>query len=158
MRDCFDLANYFLIRNQSEGCGDVMTSTKLQGLVYYAQVFALSLLGKPLFNEKIEASPDGPVIHALKLRYRYYKNEPLPVPLGKMDMSKFTPDEAAILDKVHRIYGQYSGWKLREMARSEHENQELQQKKDASQSNAFTLTDTLTRWHKSELGQFAQRH
>ncbi|MEN3259110.1 type II toxin-antitoxin system antitoxin SocA domain-containing protein [Sodalis endosymbiont of Spalangia cameroni] len=156
MRDCFDLANYFLIRNQNEGCGDVMTNTKLQRLVYYAQVFALSLLGKPLFNEKIEASPYGPVIHALKLRYRYYKNEPLPVPLVKMDMSKFTPDEAAILDKVHRIYGQYSGWKLREMARSEHE--ELQQKKDASQSNAFMLTDTLTRWHKSELGQFAQRH
>ncbi|BAE74367.1 hypothetical protein SGGMMB4_02436 [Sodalis glossinidius str. 'morsitans'] len=29
---------------------------------------------------------------------------------------------------------------------------------EASQSNAFMLTDTLTRWHKSELGQFAQRH
>lgn len=28
---------------------------------------------------------------------------------------------------------------------------------EASQGNAFTLTDTLTRWHKSELGQFAQR-
>ncbi|MFT4465621.1 MAG: Bro-N domain-containing protein [Sodalis sp. (in: enterobacteria)] len=29
---------------------------------------------------------------------------------------------------------------------------------EASQSNALMLTDTLTRWHKSELGQFAQRH
>ncbi|MFT4466318.1 MAG: hypothetical protein ACMX3H_19425, partial [Sodalis sp. (in: enterobacteria)] len=29
---------------------------------------------------------------------------------------------------------------------------------EASQSNTFMLTDTLTRWHKSELGQFAQRH
>ncbi|MGL9723550.1 BRO-N domain-containing protein [Sodalis sp. (in: enterobacteria)] len=29
---------------------------------------------------------------------------------------------------------------------------------EANQSNAFMLTDTLTRWHKSELGQFAQRH
>lgn len=29
---------------------------------------------------------------------------------------------------------------------------------EASQSNAFMLTDTLTRWHKSEPGQFAQRH
>lgn len=29
---------------------------------------------------------------------------------------------------------------------------------EASQSNAFMLTDTLTRWHKSELGQFAHRH
>ncbi|MEN3257485.1 BRO family protein [Sodalis endosymbiont of Spalangia cameroni] len=29
---------------------------------------------------------------------------------------------------------------------------------EASQGNAFMLTDTLTRWHKSELGQFAQRH
>ncbi|MGL9720662.1 BRO-N domain-containing protein [Symbiopectobacterium sp.] len=29
---------------------------------------------------------------------------------------------------------------------------------EASQSNAFMLTDTLTRWHKSELELFAQRH
>ncbi|WP_406705436.1 ORF6N domain-containing protein [Sodalis sp.] len=29
---------------------------------------------------------------------------------------------------------------------------------EANQSNAFMLSDTLTRWHKSELGQFAQRH
>lgn len=28
---------------------------------------------------------------------------------------------------------------------------------EASQSNAFMLPDTLARWHKSELGQFAQR-
>lgn len=130
MRDCIDLANYFLIRNQNEDCGDVMTSTKLQRLVYYAQVFALSLLSKPLFNEKVEASPDGPVVHALKLRYRYYKNQPLPVPSGnKMDMSKFSPDEAAILDNVYRIYGQYSGWKLREMARCERENQEYSKRR-----------------------------
>ncbi|WP_243466298.1 BRO-N domain-containing protein [Sodalis glossinidius] len=29
---------------------------------------------------------------------------------------------------------------------------------ESNHSNAFMLTDTLTRWHKSELGQFAQRH
>ncbi len=39
-----------------------MTHLKLQKLIYYVQGFALVILKTPLFNERMEAWPHGPVV------------------------------------------------------------------------------------------------
>ena len=59
MASAFDVAAYIL-ENQGE-----MTTLKLQKLVYYAQAWSLSLDKTPLFDEKIEAWPNGPVVKDL---------------------------------------------------------------------------------------------
>ena len=62
---CYDVAQYFLAK-ADEDAGDLMSNLKLQKLVYYAQGFALVLLEKPLFPERIEAWIHGPVVpHAI---------------------------------------------------------------------------------------------
>jgi uncharacterized phage-associated protein len=67
---CFEVANYFLKRQEPE-VGDLMTNLKLQKLVYYAQGFYLAMMDSPLFNEPIEAWEHGPVCVPL---YHEYKN------------------------------------------------------------------------------------
>lgn len=59
MANVFDVALYILKR-QGE-----MTTMKLQKLVYYSQAWSLVWDEAPLFNEKIEAWANGPVVREL---------------------------------------------------------------------------------------------
>jgi len=56
MADVFDVAQYILAK-----CGS-MTTWKLHKLVYYSQAWALVWDDEPLFEERIEAWANGPVI------------------------------------------------------------------------------------------------
>jgi len=69
MKTCFDVANYFLKR-QDPDAGDLMSNLKLQKLVYYAQGFHLAMENSPLFNEPIEAWEHGPVCVPLYHKYK----------------------------------------------------------------------------------------
>lgn len=55
----FDVANYILSKTGS------LTTMKLQKLVYYCQAWSLVWDEKALFNEKIEAWANGPVVPVL---------------------------------------------------------------------------------------------
>lgn len=79
MLTCFDVADYFLAHCDEES-GDIISNLKIQKLTYYAQGFSLVLLGKPLFNEKIEAWMHGPVVPELYRKYRDCGNGALPAP------------------------------------------------------------------------------
>jgi uncharacterized phage-associated protein len=61
MCDCFKTAEYFL-RLQTGDAGDAISNMKLQKLLYYAQGFALAILGNPLFPEDFEKWTFGPVL------------------------------------------------------------------------------------------------
>lgn len=56
MADVFDVAQYILTK-----CGR-MTTWKLQKLVYYSQAWSLVWDDAPLFEERIEAWTNGPVV------------------------------------------------------------------------------------------------
>lgn len=59
MATVFDVARYIL-----EKCGP-MTAMKLEKLVYYSQAWSLVWDDRPLFNERIEAWANGPVVPEL---------------------------------------------------------------------------------------------
>ena len=71
MVNVLDVAAYIL-----QSAGD-MTAMKLQKLVYYTQAWSLVWDDKPLFEEKIEAWANGPVIRELydAHRSRYHLTE-----------------------------------------------------------------------------------
>lgn len=117
MLTCFDVAEYFLAHCGEES-GDLISNLKLQKLSYYAQGFSLALLGRPLFNEKIEAWMHGPVVPDLYHHYKEHGNGALPVP-GNFNTEKFSEDEMGLLDEVYKVYGQFSAWKLRNMSHEE---------------------------------------
>ena len=116
----FDVADFFLAQ-QDENAGDLISSLMLQKLCYYAQGFTLAMTGRPLFQEKIEAWCNGPVIPALYEHYRRFDGGALPKPdvcLGDI-RARFAAEEQEILEDVYRVYGQFSAWKLRDMTREE---------------------------------------
>lgn len=117
MPTCFDVADYFLSKS-CEDAGDLISNLKLQKLAYYAQGFGLALLGKPLFEERIEAWMHGPVVPDLYHRYSGHGSAGIPAP-ANFDQSVFSPAELRLLDEVYAVYGQYSAWKLRELTHEE---------------------------------------
>ena len=111
MNTCFDVANYFLKR-QNEEAGDLMSNMKLQKLVYYSQGFCLAMTGKPLFPEPIVAWDHGPVCLPLYHEYKKYKSGAIPIPYDADAFNVFTEEIRNVLDLVHTYYGQFAAWKL----------------------------------------------
>lgn len=104
----------YLLAKMDEEAGDVMTLPVLQKLLYYSQGFSLAITGKPLFEEDFEVWQMGPVIPAL---YEKYGKE---LAFGILNPSEtgdpgLTEEEKDVLDQVYFVYGQFSGWKLRDL-------------------------------------------
>ena len=90
-----------------------MTLPVLQKLLYYSQGFSLTMTGKPLFEEDFEVwGKMGPVSQ------RFWRN--MKEPGSDRNSSEtgdpgLTADEKEGLDQVYLVYGQFSGWKLRDL-------------------------------------------
>jgi len=90
---------------------------KLQKLLYYAQGFHLALFNKPLFDDKIEAWKHGPVVRSV---YRVYsQNKASFIKKTKIDQEMYSRSTQLFLNEIWRVYGQFSGWKLRELTHNE---------------------------------------
>ena len=91
---------------------------KLQKLLYYAQGYALALLRRPLFPERIKAWDHGPVVPQVRIAYQEFQGKRLPRP-EDFDLMSVAPDVRAILDRVYADYGHYAAWALRDMTHQE---------------------------------------
>lgn len=85
-----------------------ITNLKLQKLLYYAQGFSYQRLGRPLFEDEIEAWEYGPVVASVFREYRKFDGEPIRL---KSKVSLSEEEERLILD-VAREYGQYTSAEL----------------------------------------------
>lgn len=117
MISCHDVANYFLTLNDEE-VGELISNLKLQKLVYYAQGFYLAVMGENLFEDTIEAWAHGPVIPALYHEYKEYGSGVIPIP-PDFDPGIIDSETRSLLDEVYSVFGQFSGWKLRNMTHEE---------------------------------------
>ena len=108
-----DTANYFLTVQTPE---NDITNLKLQKLCAYAQAMSLALLGRPLFDDEIEAWMHGPVVSSLYDAYEGYGSSPLPAPGLSRHYARepFDDEQKFILELVDSYYGSFSAWTLRE--------------------------------------------
>jgi uncharacterized phage-associated protein len=115
------VANYFLDRAAAEG--RPLTPLKLIKLVYIAYGWMLALMGRKLFDDKIEAWMHGPVIPSLYHEFKHFGKTPVTdraTCVDYFDMDSFEPriehdrETLGILDKVWAAYHRFSGWTLRE--------------------------------------------
>ncbi|MCU7816541.1 MAG: DUF4065 domain-containing protein [Candidatus Thiodiazotropha sp. (ex Lucinoma kastoroae)] len=97
MVSALDVAEYIL---QQTG---VVTTMKLQKLVYYCQAWSLVWDEKPMFKEDIEAWANGPVVREL---YESHKGQ-FDVPKGFIggDTSKLIDEQKETIDAVLTYYG-----------------------------------------------------
>ncbi|WP_165061584.1 MULTISPECIES: Panacea domain-containing protein [unclassified Adlercreutzia] len=113
MANVIDVAAYIL-----ERIGNV-TTMKLQKLIYYTQVRYLIMNGVPLFENRIEAWANGPVVPDLfRVHSGKYMISHEELILSN-HTSALTNTQRLAADKVVDLFGGYSGEQLREMTHSE---------------------------------------
>jgi uncharacterized phage-associated protein len=103
MASAHDVAKYILERQGS------ISTWKLQKLVYYTQAWHLVWAEKPLFQDRIEAWANGPVVPAL---YSQHRGQFTVSKWRKGDVEKLTSREAKTIDRVLASYGSLSGHQL----------------------------------------------
>jgi uncharacterized phage-associated protein len=97
---------------------DYLTPSRLHKLLYYAQSWALATFGRPLFEERITASPRGPIVNDLSLHFAAYGCNVIPSD-QLPDPEAFSAEEAAFVAAVWERYKGYSNSALLEMTRRE---------------------------------------
>lgn len=107
----FDVAK-FILSEQGE-----MTAMKLEKLVYYAQAWALVWDEEPLFEEKIEAWANGPVVPEL---YQMHKGL-FKVSTGNIRgrMTNLSANKKDTIKKVLAGYGKFSAQQLIDLTHTE---------------------------------------
>ena len=93
---------------------------KLNKILYYAQAWSLVKLNKPLFEDEIQAWEYGPVIPDVYHTYKCCGKDPIREAEDSFDESNLSNEDLELLINVYRTYGQYTGWKLKEMTHRKH--------------------------------------
>ncbi len=106
----FDVAAYILKKKET------MTTMKLQKLIYYSQAWSLVWDEKPLFEEKIEAWANGPVVRNL---FDYHRGmyEISEMPIGNPRLLDQNQQET--VDAVLEYYGHRSAQWLIDLSHME---------------------------------------
>jgi len=119
MANVSNVANYFLSKTIDEEDSKI-TNLKLQKLLYYAQGFHLALFEKELFAEEIEAWMHGPVSPDAYQLFKKFGANIIPCDECNEKFDEiFSQEQTELLDEVYDIFGQFSGWKLRNMTHEE---------------------------------------
>ena len=110
MATAHDVAKYILQKNGE------MDTWKLQKLVYYSQAWHLVWDGEPLFDERIEAWANGPVVPDL---YRVHRGRFRMKSWPHGSVARLTKSQRESIDVVLRHYGRRTGFALRELTHKE---------------------------------------
>ena len=110
-----DVARYFLYRATQDG--DLITNLKMQKLVYYAYAWTLVKNGQQLFDEPIQAWPNGPVVPSLYRQLKQYGYSPIDEEFIDAEseeelLARFPPDVLETLAAVYETYGPQSAFQL----------------------------------------------
>jgi uncharacterized phage-associated protein len=115
MYNANQIADWFL-NAVDRDAGDSVTHLKLQKLVYYAQAWALALLGRPLFEEDFQAWAHGPVVPSVWRRFKDRRWDALEAVENDHD---FEPDVENLLRDVMVTYGEHSATALENLTHQE---------------------------------------
>jgi uncharacterized phage-associated protein len=106
-----DIAAYILKKY-----GRSMTTWKLQKLVYYSQAWSLVWDERPLFQARIEAWANGPVVPALYQEHRgWFQVSSWP----EGDPDRLTKSERETVDGVLKFYGDKTSQWLSDLTHAE---------------------------------------
>lgn len=90
-----------------------ITNLKLQKVLYFAQAYYLSKVGKPLFSDNIEAWEYGPVIPSIYHKFKSKGSNPI---ICEEDKSSLSLEDKETLKKVWETFGGYSASRLVDIA------------------------------------------
>lgn len=112
MAELNDVARYIIECQDNE-----ISTMKLQKLMYYSQAWSLVWDEEPLFNSKIEAWANGPVVRELFNQHRGHFIADIDMFPG--DSANLEDYEKETVDAVLRGYGHLTGQQLSDLSHSE---------------------------------------
>lgn len=108
-----DVARWFYKNNPQAKSNNKEGNIVIQKLCYYAQAMYLAVYGKPLFEEKISAWENGPVIEEVYKTYRYNNF------IINLLSNSISNEEEEILKVINSIYGYKTPQELIDTTHSE---------------------------------------
>jgi uncharacterized phage-associated protein len=138
----FDVAEYILHKL------GLITTMKLQKLVYYCQAWSLVWDDKPLFDENIEAWANGPVVKEL---YEAHRGKYTIGP-GELDgkLDNISSEEKETIDAVLEFYGDKSSQWLIDLTHMEDPwRQARQGLEDTERSNHIISPASMAEYYSS---------
>ncbi len=119
MHTANQVADFFLSKIDIEK-GDTISPLKLQKLVYYAQAWNYTIFGEPLFDERIEAWVNGPVIPTVYARFAgTTKYTSINLSTSSVTTPTFDEKTTKLLTEVLGLYGERSAQYLENLTHSE---------------------------------------
>lgn len=116
MGSAIDIARYLVWLADHESESDCLTPLRLQKLLYYAQGYALATFGQPLFQARIEAWKDGPVVR--EVWQQYQGRLAIPPNEGVVPLSLSVRDREFV-KAVWEAHKGFSAIRLRDMTHQE---------------------------------------
>ena len=113
-----DVANYIICLASEKKIGDSagevegITNLKLQKILYFVEAYALSVTGKSVFSDEIEAWTYGPVVPSVYREFRSQRNKPIVTKKCEISLTKETE---SLVRKVYSTFNKYSASHLVEM-------------------------------------------
>ena len=137
------VAKYYLARASDDG--DLITNLKMQKLVYYAYVWTLVNQSDRLFNEPIEAWPNGPVVADLYHDLKQFGAGPIAEDyIGDIDevMQAVTNSgHQETLDNTYERYAPLSAFELVNLTHNEEPWVEARKGKKPTDQGDTPITD-----------------
>jgi uncharacterized phage-associated protein len=113
------IADWILSKLDTQA-GDTISPLKLQKLLYYCQAWHLTIFGRALFDEKIEAWAHGPVIPSQYTRFAFmFRNDQIKINKINIDKPDLEPETEALLNEVISVYGEHSASYLESLTHTE---------------------------------------
>ncbi len=100
----------------SREVGDPLTNLKLQKLLFYAQGWFLGLHDRPLFDERIEAWPHGPVVPPIYGAFKKWGWSPIG---DDVVVPEFSKEVKTHLDELMSVFGGFNAYTLEQMTHNE---------------------------------------
>lgn len=115
------VANNFLKRGQAESID--ITPLKLQKLVYFLYKDYLKRTNQLLFSEKFETWKKGPVVPSIYAEFSSYGKRPIQTYATDSRGKCYIVTESGVfkecIDRIWRVYGNYSAGRLSELTHTE---------------------------------------
>lgn len=147
----FNIALFFI--NKQKENKKRINHKKLQKLTYYTQAWNLAINNNKIFDNKIEAWVNWPVVPELYRKYRSYWYMDISTD-EKFDKSLFKEEELKILEEVYKIYGSYESDYLVWLTHTETPWLEARWELEESETSNIIIKDkTMKIFYKSKLNQ-----
>tara|TARA_R110002033_G_scaffold107028_2_gene153723 strand:+ start:1013 stop:1486 length:474 start_codon:yes stop_codon:yes gene_type:complete len=110
----------WVLSKTNTDAGDTISPLKLQKLLYYCQAWHLTIIGKELFSEDIEAWAHGPVVPSQYARFAHIsRTDRIDICELELSPAKLSDKSLHLLNEVMNIYGEHSASYLEALTHQE---------------------------------------